>query len=229
MSRLGETVEIVLVHGSWHGSWCWEPLRIELDRLGWATHAVDLPTMTGPQYGVDADAKVVRDLVDSIDGPVLLVGHSYAGVVVSQASVGAGNIARLVYLAAYQLDDGESPIPAGARAALAGLEYIPPFDNPVDTFYADVPTVLAQDAVARLRPQSGLVGQNLQVGAGWRDIPSTYIVCEQDKAIPPAAQEEMAKHATDIRRIDASHSPFLSRPAELAAMLVDIASAADNS
>ncbi|QUQ72299.1 alpha/beta fold hydrolase [Kutzneria sp. CA-103260] len=222
-------VEIVLVHGSWHGSWCWELLRPELDKLGRVTHVVDLPSMTGAQYGVEADAKVVREKVDSIDGPVLLVGHSYGGEVVSQASVRAGNIARLVYLAAFQIDDGQSPLALSGRELPADLEFVPPFDNPIDTFYADVPADVARDAVARLRPQSAQAARDRQIGAGWRDIPSTYIVCEQDKAVPPAVQEEMARQADDVRRLDASHSPFLSMPSELAALLADIASAVDNS
>ena len=222
-------VEIVLVHGSWHGSWCWPPLRAELDRLGRVTHVVDLPSMTGPEYGVDADAKVVRELVDSIDGPVLLLGHSYGGEVVSQASVGVGNIARLVYLAAFQLDDGDSPLATVGRELPADLKMLPPFDDPIETFYADVPAELARDAVSRLRPQSAQAARDRQVGAGWRHIPSTYIVCEQDRAVSPTLQEEMAKRADDVRRLNASHSPFLSMPVELAAMLADIASAVDNS
>ncbi|MFI9385931.1 alpha/beta fold hydrolase [Kutzneria sp. NPDC052558] len=221
-------VEIVLVHGSWHGSWCWEPLRVRLDMLGWSTHAVDLPSMTGPEYGLEADAKVVREKVASIEGPVVLVGHSYGGEVVSQASVGVANIARLVYLAAFQIEEDTSALSVVGRELPADLELLPPFSNPIDTFYADVPSDLAQDAVARLRPQSAQAARDRQAGAGWRDIPSTYIVCERDQAVAPSLQEEMARRADEVRRLDSSHSPFLSMPAELAAMLADLASAVDD-
>lgn len=222
-------VEIVLVHGSWHGSWCWDLLRAELGELGRVTHAVDLPSMSGPAHGVEADAKVVREKVDSIDGPVLLLGHSYGGVVVSQASAGAGNVARLVYLAAFMLDDGQSPTSTVGREVPAEVEMLPPYGDPVDAFYADVPAELARDAAARLRPQSAQAARDRQRGAGWRDIPSTYILCERDKAVPPALQEQMSGRAGEVWRLDAGHSPFLSMPADLAALLAKIASAIDNS
>jgi pimeloyl-ACP methyl ester carboxylesterase len=222
-------VEIVLVHGAWHGSWCWQPLRAELDKLGRVTHIVDLPSVGGAGYGVEADAKVVREKVDSIDGPVLLLGHSYGGVVVSQASVGAGNIERLVYLAAFMLDDGASAMSTVGGELPADLEYLPVGENPIEMFYGDVPADLARDAVSRLLPHSARAPQDRQVGAGWRDIPSTYVLCEQDRAVPPALQEEMARRADDVWRLNASHSPFLSMPAELAVLLADIASAVDNS
>jgi pimeloyl-ACP methyl ester carboxylesterase len=217
-------VEIVLVHGAWHGSWCWDLLRRELAALGRPSHVVDLPSMTGPAHGLDADAKVIREKVDSIDGPVLLVGHSYGGIPTSQAAVGARNIARLVYLAAFMLDDGQ---PSGADVP-ADVELLPPPDDAIDMLYADVPADLARDAVSRLRPLSAQATRDLQAGAGWREIPSTYVRCERDKAVPPAAQEQMSRQATEIRRLDADHSPFLSMPAELAALLEELASAVDD-
>lgn len=219
----------MLVHGAWHGSWCWEPLRAELAGLGRRTHAVDLPSVFGPAYGAEADAKTVREKVGSIDGPVLLVGHSYGGIPVSQAAVGARNVARLVYLAAFLVEEGESLLSTVGRDLPADLESIPVRDEPIDAFYADVSAELALDAVSRLRPHSMHSWRDRQVGAAWRDIPSTYVVCERDKALPPALQEEMARRADEVRRLDTSHSPFLSVPAELAAMLDQITSAVDDS
>ena len=215
-------IEIVLVHGAWHGSWCWDRLRAELAGSGRVTHVVDLPSMASPADGLDADAKVVREKVDSIGRPVLLLGHSYGGIVVSQASVGA-EVARLVYLAAFMLDEG----PFGPEVP-SEAETVPPPDDPITVFYGDVPADVARDAVSRLRPLSAQAARGKQVGAGWRDIPSTYIVCEQDRILPPSAQEEMSRRATEVRRLDASHSPFLSMPAELAALLDQLASAVDN-
>ncbi|WP_043723952.1 alpha/beta fold hydrolase [Kutzneria sp. 744] len=221
-------VEIVLVHGAWHGSWCWEPLRVELAALGRRSHAVDLPSASGPAFGVDADAKVVRETVDSVSGSVLLLGHSYGGIPVSQAAAGAQNIARLVYLAAFQLDEGASLLSSVGAELPADQESVPLGDDTIDRFYADVPADLARDAVSRLRPHSAQSWRDEQSAAGWRDIPSTYVLCEQDKAIRVEFQAELARRADEVRRLDAGHSPFLSMPAELAAMLDEIASAADD-
>jgi len=219
--------EVVLVHGSWHGSWCWDRLREELSALGRQSHVVDLPSMTGPAYGLDADAKVVQEKVGSIDAPVLLLGHSYAGTVVSQASAGVGGVARLVYLAAFMMDEGQSLLTVVGELP-PEVELLPPPDDPIDLFYADVPAELARDAVSRLRPQSAQAVRDVQLGAGWRDIPSTYVLCEQDKAVPPSSQERMARQADEVWRLDTGHSPFLSMPAELAALVDELASTVDN-
>ncbi|MEV6608707.1 alpha/beta hydrolase [Kutzneria sp. NPDC051319] len=216
--------EIVLVHGSWHGSWCWALLSDELGALGRVTHAVDLPSMDGPGYGVEADTKVVREKVDSIGAPVVLLGHSYGGVVISQASAGD----RLVYLAAFMLDEGQSPLSTVGQELPPGLDMLPPPADPIDMSYADVPADLARDAVSRLRSQSAQAARDRQIGAGWRDIPSTYVLCEQDRAVPPALQEQMSQRANEIWRLDAGHSPFLSMPRELAVLLDEIASAVDD-
>jgi pimeloyl-ACP methyl ester carboxylesterase len=220
--------EIVLVHGAWHGSWCWDLLRKELAALGRRSHVVDLPSTTGPAHGVEADAKVIREKVDSIDGPVLLVGHSYGGIPVSQAAVGAPNVAHLAYLAAFQIEAGESLMSTAGRELPPELKMIPVRDDPIGTMYSDVPTEPAREAVARLRPQSALSWQEKQVGAAWQDIPSTYVVCEQDKSLPPEAQEVMSQRATAVRRLPTGHSLMVSMPAEVAALLDELASAVDN-
>jgi pimeloyl-ACP methyl ester carboxylesterase len=217
-------VEIVLVHGAWHGSWCWEPLRKELDALGRTSHVVDLPSVTGPAYGLEADAKVIREKVDSIDGPVLLVGHSYGGIPTSQAAVGATNVVRLAYLAAFQIEAGESLISAVGAELPADLESIPVQDNQIDTLYSDVAPEPARDAMARLRPQSAQSWRDKQIGAAWRDIPSTFVLCELDKSLDPGLQETMSRHADEVRKLPSGHSPMVSMPAELAALLDELAS-----
>ncbi|MFC0548526.1 alpha/beta hydrolase [Kutzneria chonburiensis] len=217
--------EIVLVHGAWHGSWCWDLLRKELGR---PSHVVDLPSMAGPAYGVEADAKVIREKVDSIDGPVLLVGHSYGGIPVSQAAVGAPNVAHLAYLAAFQIEAGESLMSTAGRELPPELTMIPVRDDPIGTMYSDVSPELAREAVARLRPQSALAWREKQVGAAWRDIPSTYVLCERDQSLPPEFQEIMAKRATAVRRLPSGHSLMVSMPVEVAALLDELASAVDN-
>lgn len=88
-----------------------------------------------------------------------------------------------------------------------------------DVFYGDVAPELAAEAVARLVPASYSSQTAPQSKAAWHEIPSTYVICTEDNALPASAQEAMARRAANVRRLPASHSPFLSMPVELAALL----------
>src|SRR6478752_7621988 len=98
---------ILFVHGAWHGSWCWAPVRRLLEADGIATAAVDNPSVAKLGSDLSADGDNVRAALDAIDGPVVLVGHSYGGAVITDAGAHA-NVERLVYLTAFALDAGES-------------------------------------------------------------------------------------------------------------------------
>src|SRR5579859_8217793 len=94
---------LVFVHGAWHGSWCWEPVRQILEARGWTTAAVDLPTVHAPgkaRLGMAADADAVRAAIDAIDGDVVVVAHSYGGVPATQGA-GADSVAHIVYISAF--------------------------------------------------------------------------------------------------------------------------------
>ncbi|MFI6488744.1 alpha/beta fold hydrolase [Streptomyces sp. NPDC050564] len=218
---------LLLVHGAWHGSWCWERLTPVLRADGWNTRAVDLPS-AGSQAGVRDDARVVLDELARTDGPVVVVAHSYGGVPVTQAvaeAAEAAEVVHVVYLAAYQLDIGESllghhgaPVPSEPD----GFQAVP--DRPVPLFYADAPAADAEAATGRLVPQSTRSFSDTLTAAGWHTVPSTYVVCEQDQALPPHHQEELAARAGSVHRIASGHSPFLSMPGEFAALLAKIAS-----
>ena len=94
---------MVLVHGAFHDAWCWEPVRSLLDEQGIPNLAPELPLT-----GLEADAGAVRALLDAVDGPVVLCGHSYGGMVISRAASGRDDVDRLVYLCAVQVaDDAE--------------------------------------------------------------------------------------------------------------------------
>jgi pimeloyl-ACP methyl ester carboxylesterase len=214
---------LLLVHGAWHGSWCWDSLRAVLDGDGWTTRTVDLPS-AGQQAGVRDDARAVLDELERIDGPVVVVAHSYGGIPVSEAVAEADSVPHLVYLAAYQLDVGESllghhgaPVPPEPH----GFQAVP--DHPVPMFYGDVPEPEAEEAARRLVPQSTKSFSDTLTQAGWHTIPSTYVVCENDQALAPQNQEALAARAGAVHRIASHHSPFLSMPEELAALLAKIA------
>lgn len=225
------TAPLLLVHGAWHGSWAWDPLLDHLDGLDVRT--VDLPSSgTDPAALGDlrADAEVVRTALAGIDGPVVVVGHSYGGVVVSEAATADTGAAHLVYLCAFQLDAGESLL-----AAVGGEP--PPWwevhdrhvvaTGPEEVFYDDCPADLTGAAVGRLGLQSLAAFEQPLTRAAWREVPSTYVVCEADRAIPPFAQELMAQRAGDVVRLPDGHSPFLSSPAALGRVLRDVAGRVD--
>jgi pimeloyl-ACP methyl ester carboxylesterase len=212
--------DILLVHGAWHGSWCWELVIEELRDLGRTAHTVDLPS-SGSPAGLHEDAEAIRHAIAEIDRPVAVVGHSYGGFPVTEATAGSAFVTRLVYLAAWMLEAGTS------ISEVAGLppfetELIPPPLDAIDQFYGDVDPVLAERAVAMLRPQSARSASDRLRAAGWLTIPSTYLVCDHDKVMPPALQEELAARASVVRHLSASHSPFLSTPAPLAVLLHQI-------
>ncbi|AWW41334.1 alpha/beta fold hydrolase [Streptomyces cadmiisoli] len=214
---------LLLVHGAWHGGWCWDRLRAAMEAEGVDTRTVDLPS-AGGLGGIAEDTRVVREALAAMAGPVVVVAHSYGGIPAGQAVADAPDVVRVVYLAAFQLDVGESllgfygaPVPPASHE----VEAVP--GDPVDLFYADVPRTVAEEAAARLVPQSAKAFSDVVERAGWHHVPSTYIVCEHDRAIPVQSQETLAARADEVHRMATSHSPFLSAPAELAALLSKIA------
>lgn len=91
---------VLLVHGAWHGAWCWEELRPELRVLGVDTLAVDLPSTGDAEQGLYADARALRATVDALARPVVVLAHSYGGFPVTEGLAGASNVVRLIYAAA---------------------------------------------------------------------------------------------------------------------------------
>jgi pimeloyl-ACP methyl ester carboxylesterase len=219
---------IMLVHGAWHGSWCWELLRACLDRMGIDTIAVDNPSTTVPGADLHADVVNVRAALDATAAPVLLVGHSYGGAVISEAA-SHPSVARTVFLAAFALDPeetvGENALTGGEEGRLGEAMLFDGDTVSVDPalagefFYHDCSPDVAVAATSRLRPMS-LAAMSARVqNAAWRDKPSTYIVCTDDRALPVALQRSCASRLRVVVDIASSHSPFLSRPDELALVL----------
>ncbi|WUD70377.1 alpha/beta hydrolase [Streptomyces sp. NBC_00510] len=222
---------LVLVHGAWHGTWCWQPLVEQLPDLDVRTVALPSsgqdPAVLGGLYD---DAEAVAKAIAAVGGPTVVVGHSYGGCPVTEAAAAAGNVERVIYLSALMQDAGDSVL------SLVGGVYPPFWDvheepqghadhgyfeaaQATHALYNDVEPHLAQQAAAKLGRQSlASVTQPLTQTA-WRTIPSTYILCEQDLAIPLPLQEAMATRAQRTVRLHSGHSPFLSQPAELARIL----------
>lgn len=223
---------IVFVHGAWHGSWGWERVSGELRERGFDVTAVDLVSHapagldTGDLYD---DVAVVRRAIDEVEGPVVVVAHSYGGVPTTEATAGAPNVAHIVYLTAFMLDEGESLFATVGSVRpdwwiMADDGRTVTVDHPGAIFYNACPPELAAEAAGRLQPQSISSFEQPVRAVGWRDVPTTYVICDQDAAIPVFAQEQMSQRAGDLRRLDADHSPFLMLPDEVVALIAEIAS-----
>lgn len=225
---------VVLVHGAWHGAWCFAALQHALDELGVPSYAIDLPghgSSLLPLGDLHADAAHVADVLDRIDGPVVLVGHSYGGAVISQAAADRPNVRHLVYLAAFALHAGESvmtllrsmpPAAVGLGAAMRPLDDGTTVLDPTlaaPALYGDCPAPAVSAALARLSPQPTATMVQTADASALGDTPSTYVVCLRDDAVHPAHQTIMAERCTFSTTFDCDHSPFLSRTADTAELL----------
>jgi pimeloyl-ACP methyl ester carboxylesterase len=215
---------VILVHGAWHGAWAWSAVVERLTAEGIRTITFDLPSRgldTDALGDLHDDAERVRAAIAGAGAPALVVAHSYGGLPVGEGAAGA---AHLLYLTAFMIEPGQSLL--GLRHGVEpewwvtsedGRTLLP--DDPVRIFYEDCATEVAARAVAALVPQRKDAFRQETRAAAWQSVPSTYVICGRDNAIPPEVQERMATRAGTISHIDASHSPFLSRPDEVTAII----------
>src|SRR5262245_5164250 len=188
--------DVMLVHGAWHGSWCWETVIERLADAGVRATAIDLPSAgSAPTADLFTDAACVRDALDSCVGRIVLVGHSYGGAVVTQAGDHPA-VAHVVYIAAFPLADGERVTAAAADEP--GIDEIDHSGRPdlgaaitvdpngassvdpalaVELFYNDCTPDQASAAVARLRRQAMAAFSQSPTVIAWRHRPSTYAIC----------------------------------------------------
>jgi pimeloyl-ACP methyl ester carboxylesterase len=220
---------IVLVHGAWHGAWCWQRVVPMLESQDYLVRTVELPSVGAARadaVGLAKDAAVVRALVDEIGRPVLLCGHSYGGMVISQAASGSNQVVRLVYLCAFVPESGESLIAMGGGKLAPWIQDVgggltlPDLALAPQIFYSDCDAATQAWATGRLRPQCGQAYSDVVPHPGWKEIPSTYIVCSADNGVPPDWQRNVLAPRLDKSvELNASHSPFLSQPGALANLL----------
>jgi pimeloyl-ACP methyl ester carboxylesterase len=223
---MADDCTVLLVHGAWHGDWCWDEVAEQLRSDGTPVVAVDLPSVAsgGDMYD---DAQAVRNAIAAIDGETVVVGHSYGGIVITEGAAGAQGVRHLVYLTAFMLDEGESLL-ATVGGALPpwitvpdGKAMVVPDGEPV--FYNTTEPEAARAAAARLRPQAKATFEQPVRSVAWRDVPSTYVICDRDNAIPVPAQEAMAARAGTTHRLDSDHSPFMNQADAVVALIRDAA------
>jgi len=227
-------VTVVLVHGAWHGAWCWDHVAEQLRARHIPVVAIDLPghgTSTAPLGDLTVDAAALRDVLDGLDDAVVC-GHSYGGAVVSEGAADHPAVRHLVFVAAIVLDAGEScvasvtavePVDASALAAgmLANEDGTVVLDPRAarDVLYHDCAPDDVERALRLLGPQRMDSLQTPATRAAWRATPSTYALCTADRAIPPGLQRGFAARTSDVVEWPTSHSPFFSRPALVTELL----------
>lgn len=220
---------LLLVHGGHHGSWCWDLLVPELERLGWSTQTVDLP-VSDPSLGA---ADYVESIVSQVDPvPCVAIGHSMAGVVIPLL-VDRLPVQGLVFLNAMTPVPGKSvsqqyqdePEAVGSAAAgiggyQDGVRYPDP-DGARALYYHDCSDDLSEWALAQLVPQAAKVITEVTPLTVWPDVPSACIVGVDDRAVPRDWAVGAARRRLDVEAVEmeGGHSPFLARPKELARVL----------
>ncbi|MBQ1090041.1 alpha/beta hydrolase [Streptomyces sp. B93] len=217
---------ILLVHGAWHGAWAWEKFVPELTALGRRVETVDLPSASADENntaGMYDDARVVRERLAALDGPVTVLAHSYGGIPATEAVIGAANVSRLIYVAAFMLDAGESiDTLSGGQISGSGavtLSAYGQYEDPRAAFYPDAAPEDADRAAERLVLQSARSFCEPLTEAAWKTVPASYVIAEHDTALVTDLQVGMAGRAERTYRVASGHSPFLSVPAELARLV----------
>jgi pimeloyl-ACP methyl ester carboxylesterase len=225
----------VLVHGAWHGAWCWERLIPELDALGHRAITVELPADDGSATFDDYAGIVAATIDAEANEEPVLVGHSLAGLTIPLVAAQA-RVRHLVFLCAL--------IPVPGRTFLDQLadepdillsEYSKGLSEPDaqnrtqwidfeiarETLFPDCEPAVAGAACDRLRPQ-GRAGYSVPCAlSAWPNVPMTYVCCTEDRLVNPAWGRGAPKERLGIDPVllSGSHSPFLSRPADVAQIL----------
>ncbi len=217
---------VVLVHGAFADSSGWSDVAGRLMNAGYPVIA-----FSNPLRGPASDGAYLRAFLDTIQGPIVLVGHSYGGVVITNAATGNDNVQSLVYVAAYAPAEGESVSDANhlgdGHTDVTDHLVVRPFPgasggdadayiDPVwfhELFAQDLPPKTTRFMAATQRPGAfaALVAPSGQ--PAWAEIPSWYMVASQDRIIPPEAERAMAERAgSTVVEIDSSHVAMMSHP-----------------
>ena len=222
---------IVLVHGAFADGSSWAKVIPILESDGYPVIAVQ-----NPLTSLADDIATTKRVIDAQKGPVVVVGHSYGGAVITAAAAGSAHVKALVYVAAFAPEAGEvlqAPgekfAPPALSSALvpdaAGFLYV---DRAKlhDVFSKDVPAADARVMAATQKPVHGSVFTASVPGAAWKTIPSWYIVASEDQAINPDLERFYAKRiGATTTEIKSSHVPFVSHPKEVARVIEAAATA----
>jgi pimeloyl-ACP methyl ester carboxylesterase len=222
---------LIFVHGACvrDAQWWWSKMVEPLGDLGIASLAVALPSCgeTGAELGdLYADVDACKSAIAQADGPIVLCGHSYGGMVVTEAGADE-RVSQLLYLTSVMADVGDS------QAGLLGSEPAPWLDPADDgtigvhpelirqLFLQDCDQAVTEQALARLTRQSLTPFTQAPREIAWRQKPSTYFICTKDLATPTEVQRQRIRPGTRSLDFEAGHHPFLSRPKAFAQTIAD--------
>jgi pimeloyl-ACP methyl ester carboxylesterase len=220
-------ITVVLVHGAFADSSSWDGV---IERL--QTAGIQVTAAPNPLRGISHDSAYVASFMQQIPGPVLAVGHSYAGAVISNAATGLANVVGLVFVAAFAPDEGErlGEVSAGSRDSALGtaqvaLQYPSPDGTATatefaidpaklhDVFAADLPAQQAAVMAATQRPVSELAFTEPSASPAWKSLPCWAVVATGDKAAGTDVVRSMAERAgADVTEVEGSHVIMISRP-----------------
>ncbi|WSQ07347.1 alpha/beta hydrolase [Streptomyces sp. NBC_01231] len=232
---MSTTPTVLLVHGAFADAGSWSGVIAELQN-----HGVPVVAPPNPLRGLASDAAYVASVAAQIDGPVVLVGHSYGGALITVAGT-TENVVGLVYVAAYVLEEGESLGELQGRFPLSPLvENLKEWTYPVEgaqsavevtikaeaypaIFAADVPDTVTKVLAAAQRPLAASAFEETAAAAAWRTKPSWALVAAADQAINPEVERFGAERAgaTIVEVEGASHAVAVSRPKEVADLILD--------
>jgi pimeloyl-ACP methyl ester carboxylesterase len=223
---------IILVHGAWADGSCWSAVIERLQADGY--------TVTAPQFPESSladDVARLRQVLDRQDGPAIVAGHSYGGQIMTALGADAPNVAGLVYIAAFGLDEGESiggllaqggpPAPALAHLEIdkQGFAWLPENDF-VYHFAAGIGAAKARVMYAVQQPLAASTFQDVMGVPAWKSRPSWFLVAEDDQAIPPEAEHQFAKRMGAMTvAIPAGHLAMASHPDDVAQLIETAAEA----
>lgn len=231
-----QTVQsFLLIHGAWHGAWCWQGIAQPLQALGHHVMVPDLPghganmrpasTVTFGDY-----VQCLVELIKQHDKPVIVVGHSMAGLLLAQlAEIIPEHIHHLIFLAAYVPQDQQSLFSIADRSLSRGVSPFIHLDKTnreirlclcpemAEVFFNRCSEEVKQKALARLQPQPlQPFTQKMQLGANFQRVAKRALICKHDRVLVPEDQWRMSKAVTDdIVYLEGDHSPYFSCPSEV--------------
>ena len=222
-------MRIVFVHGACvkDGSWWWHPTAELLAEQGLASEAPplpscgetgELPNAQGP--GLAEDVASVRHVLTASEEPTVVVAHSYGGIVTAEAAAGVEAVRHLLLVSSYLPEIGQSLSSFGGEQPAPFLDIDPEGgtftvrpDALAETFLQDCPPEIQREAMDKTARQSLAVLEQPVQAAAWQHLPSTYLLCAEDRGTLAESQRRFATRAGSVVELDAGHHPFLSQPA----------------
>jgi pimeloyl-ACP methyl ester carboxylesterase len=231
-------MRVVFVHGACvkDGSWWWHRTADLLAERNVASEAPALPSCGETGEPIDArgpglveDVAAVRELLTAGDEPTVVVAHSYGGIVTTEAAAGVDSVRHLLFVSSYLPEvgqglssfGGEEPAPFLDIDSEGGTFTVRP-DALIETFLQDCDREIQRQATGKTARQSlAILAQPVQAAA-WQQLPSTYLVCAEDRGTPVEMQREFAGRAGGVVELDAGHHPFLSQPSAVRDLVLSL-------